>query len=77
MEPEFLEFGDKGRDVIVLQQALKAIAIYDGPIDGNFSHDTAKAVQTLQRKLGIEVNGIFDSLTWYTLTVWTSSLNGT
>ena len=71
LEPELLEFGDKGNDVTVLQKALKAIAMYDGPIDGDFGHKTMKAVQILQRALGIEINGIFDSLTWYSLTFWT------
>ena len=70
IEPDILQSGDTGNAVKVLQLALRAIAIYDGPIDGDFGPKTTDAIQTLQTILDVEINGIFDLSTWYAFSFW-------
>ena len=70
IEPDILQSGDTGNAVKILQLALRAIAIYDGPIDGDFGPKTTDAIQTLQTILDVEINGIFDIATWYAFSFW-------
>ena len=46
-----------------LQQALKELGFYNGPIDGRYSAATADAVRALQASLGVPQTGIVDAAT--------------
>ena len=53
-----LRRGSKGTDVIELQRQLKAAGIDPGAIDGSFGDKTFAAVRELQRRRGLERDGI-------------------
>jgi branched-chain amino acid transport system substrate-binding protein len=46
-----------------LQQALKALGFYDGPIDGIPSDELTAAIADLQSSLGLPVTGVYDAET--------------
>lgn len=50
--------GDKGEDVIKLQQALALSKCYSGNIDGHYGENTEKAVKAFQKKRGMSADGI-------------------
>lgn len=53
-----LQIGDSGADVIELQRQLKAAGIYTGQNDGDFGPKTRAAVEILQRRAGLKIDGI-------------------
>ena len=55
-----LRFGTSGDDVKQLQTQLTELGYYKGKISGNFLEATQKAVENLQKKNGLEVNGVAD-----------------
>ena len=56
-----LRFGSTGSDVKQLQTQLTELGYYKGKISGNFLESTRKAVETLQKKNGLEVTGVADA----------------
>ena len=59
-----LKKGAKGQAVKDLQEALKALGLQPGPIDGVFGKKTEDAVKAFQQLKGIEVDGIAGPITW-------------
>lgn len=47
-----LATGDSGPDVKAVQESLRAASLYDGPLDGTFTEDLARAVRRLHRSAG-------------------------
>lgn len=56
--PGRCEQGDKGSNVVKVQQALECLGYYKGAIDGVFGSGTAAAVKTFQAKRGMKADGI-------------------
>ena len=56
-----LRFGSSGDDVKQLQTQLTELGYYKGKISGNYLEATQKAVEQLQKKNGLEVNGVADA----------------
>jgi peptidoglycan hydrolase-like protein with peptidoglycan-binding domain len=55
---ETLKVGSSGAEVKTLQQALKSLGLYDGPVDGDFGAGTAAAVGEFQRTHGLGDDGV-------------------
>lgn len=55
-----LRFGSTGEDVKELQVQLTELGYYKGKITGNYLGSTRTAVETLQKKNGLEVTGVAD-----------------
>ena len=53
-----LVYGDEGRDVTELQQALLAAGFSPGDIDGDFGTGTFNAVSAFQQGQGLLADGI-------------------
>jgi peptidoglycan hydrolase-like protein with peptidoglycan-binding domain len=64
---KFLEPGDKGKKVKILQVILQDLGYDPGPIDGSFGGRTAKAVQKFQESMSLKPDGIVDQKTWEVL----------
>lgn len=58
-----LRQGDRGSTVASLQQTLKQLNYYQGPITGFFGSMTHEAVILFQRQIGLNANGIVDTQT--------------
>ncbi len=56
-----LRYGSGGDDVKDLQRQLTELGYYKGKINGNYLETTKKAVEELQKKNNLEVNGIADA----------------
>ena len=56
-----LRFGSTGDDVKQLQTQLTELGYYKGKISGNYLEPTKKAVEDLQKKNNLEVNGVADA----------------
>ena len=56
-----LRYGSSGEDVKELQRQLSELGYYKGKINGNYLESTKKAVEQLQKKNNLEVNGIADA----------------
>ncbi|WP_175384510.1 L,D-transpeptidase family protein [Bacillus sp. FJAT-27225] len=52
-----IAFGSKGNLVQLVQNRLKAMELYHGPIDGIFDHGTERAVKKFQKINGLPVTG--------------------
>jgi N-acetylmuramoyl-L-alanine amidase len=59
-----LRKGATGDSVVLLQQRLRAIGLYSGPIDGGFGAETEAAVKAAQRQAKLEEDGIVGGGTW-------------
>jgi N-acetylmuramoyl-L-alanine amidase len=59
-----LRKGATGDSVVLLQQRLRAIGVYSGPIDGGFGVETEAAVKAAQRQAKLEEDGIVGGGTW-------------
>jgi N-acetylmuramoyl-L-alanine amidase len=59
-----LRKGATGDSVVLLQQRLRAIGLYSGPIDGGFGIETEAAVKAAQRQARLEEDGIVGGGTW-------------
>jgi peptidoglycan hydrolase-like protein with peptidoglycan-binding domain len=53
-----LGYGSLGADVADVQRMLRALAHYDGPIDGIFGQATTAAVRSFQDAKGLHIDGI-------------------
>jgi peptidoglycan hydrolase-like protein with peptidoglycan-binding domain len=62
-----LRRGSRDRNVVRLQEVLKASRVYDGAIDGIFSSTTEESVQAFQGRCGLVPDGIVDRYTWLAL----------
>jgi hypothetical protein len=58
------KLGSKGDEVRKIQEKLKALGIYRGPLDGDFGGGTEGAVKIFQEREGLEVDGIVGHETW-------------
>ena len=58
-----LGYGSLGVDVADVQQMLRALAQYGGPIDGIFGQATTAAVRSFQDARGLHIDGIVGSRT--------------
>jgi len=58
-----LEEGMSGYDVERLQQALTDKGFYNGPIDGTFSPEVKKAVESFQKQQNLTADGVVGPLT--------------
>ncbi|GHU72475.1 hypothetical protein AGMMS49992_08510 [Clostridia bacterium] len=58
-----LKYGDSGSDVLSMQQALKALGYYSGPLSGNFQDQTLAAVRLFQNRNGLTVDGLAGRIT--------------
>jgi len=61
------KIGSKGEEVKKIQERLKALGCYRGPIDGDFGGGTEAAVKAFQKAQKITVDGIVGSETWKAL----------
>ncbi len=59
--------GALGGEVERIQERLKALGHYSGPIDGVFGGGTAMAVKVFQHNAGITADGTVGSVTWKAL----------
>lgn len=59
-----LKKGAKGQAVKDLQEALTALGLAPGPIDGVFGKKTEDAVKAFQKLKGLDVDGIAGPITW-------------
>ncbi|MGM9624203.1 MAG: peptidoglycan-binding protein [Eubacteriales bacterium] len=59
--PVFLSQGDRGRDVCVLQEKLRALGYDPGSLTGVYTLATASAVKAFQEDAGLCSNGICDA----------------
>ncbi len=53
-----LQFGDRGSEVLVLQNNLQSQGLYTGPVDGFYGDLTKSAVESFQQQNGLAVDGI-------------------
>lgn len=54
----YLQYGSNGQAVVNLQNRLKVLGFYNGPITGYYGSLTETAVRRFQSSRGIQVNGI-------------------
>lgn len=54
----YLQSGSTGKNVIVLQEALKELGFYSGTADGAYGVGTVSAVKAFQKKNGIKQDGV-------------------
>ena len=59
--------GAKGDEVSRIQDRLRALSFYRGPIDGNFGGGTESAVRAFQQARGLDVDGMVGRETWRAL----------
>lgn len=59
-----LQRGATGNQVKLVQQRLKDLGFFDGPISGNYMNQTQAAVKKFQEYNGIKVDGITGENTW-------------
>ena len=59
--------GTKGQPVKQVQQRLKDIGYYQGPVSGNYLAKTTAAVKQFQKQNALEITGSVDEITWHAL----------
>lgn len=62
-----ISHGDKGENVILLQQRLTELGYYSGSINGKYTTQTQKAVKKYQKDNGLDGNGVATIETQITL----------
>lgn len=62
-----LRSGMQGASVTALQERLRTIGFFNGPVDGVFGTETEDAVKSAQRNFGLEADGIVGPSTWSAL----------
>ncbi|MDL2317914.1 peptidoglycan-binding protein [Eubacteriales bacterium OttesenSCG-928-A19] len=65
--PASTKRGDRGNDVLKLQQALKIVGHYSGKLDGIFGEQTEVAVKKFQSARGLSKDGVAGKVTIRTL----------
>jgi peptidoglycan hydrolase-like protein with peptidoglycan-binding domain len=61
------KIGSKGEEVKKIQERLKGLGYYRGPIDGEFGGGTEAAVKAFQKAKKLTVEGIVGATTWKAL----------
>ncbi|MGE5614063.1 MAG: L,D-transpeptidase family protein [Bacillota bacterium] len=56
--------GDRGADVLAIQQRLKQLGYYGGPLDGIYEDGLKKAVHQFQRANGLKAQNTINRETW-------------
>ena len=56
--------GSKGGEVKRIQERLKSLLLYGGPVDGDFGGGTGAAVKAFQKEKGLPVDGTVGPETW-------------
>ena len=59
-----LKRNSSGKLVKDVQERLKELGYYEGPVTGNYNSSVVKAVSKLQTQNGIEDTGVVDEVTW-------------
>lgn len=59
--------GSRGSEVRQIQEKLRGLGLYRGPLDGDFGGGTQSAVMRFQRARGLEADGTVDGPTWTAL----------
>ncbi len=59
-----LRIGLRGSEVVKLQQQLKKLGYLKGDVDGDFGVTTEAAVKAVQKRYGLEPDGIAGGATW-------------
>ena len=59
--------GDKGQDIVSIQQKLNQLGFYTDKNDGDFGAKTTEAVIAFQKEYSLKSNGIVDKKTYNTL----------
>ena len=59
-----LKEGDRGEDVLALQQRLQMLAYFLGTVDGSFGPDTTAALAAFQRENNLLASGMLDEITF-------------
>ncbi|MBQ8537648.1 MAG: peptidoglycan-binding protein, partial [Clostridia bacterium] len=59
-----LKRGSTGKEVKLVQQRLKDLGFFDGPITGNYMNQTQAAVKEFQEYNGMKVDGVTGENTW-------------
>ncbi|MDF5716189.1 MAG: peptidoglycan-binding domain-containing protein [Rhizonema sp. NSF051] len=59
-----LRKGMHGPEVVKLQQRLQRLGFFDGSIDGDFGLKTEDAVESVQKRYGLEPDGVAGGATW-------------
>lgn len=59
-----LRLGMRGADVSKVQERLRVMGFLDGDIDGDFGKATEQAVKVLQKRNGLEPDGVVGGATW-------------
>lgn len=59
-----LYWGSSGDEVAEVQRILREWGYYDGPVDGQFGNETARAVRYFQSANGLAVDGVVGPSTW-------------
>lgn len=72
--PNTSKLGDKGQDVVKLQQALNVLGYFNGTIDGSFGTATETALKRFQSNRKMTVDGIAGPGTLYV--IFGSNING-
>ena len=74
--PKATKEGDSGANVVKLQQALELLGYYSGEIDGDYGAGTVAAVKKLQKKRGMNADGIAGASTLRVLFGSSASASG-
>lgn len=61
------QVGDKGNDVLAIEERLKILGLNPGAVDGVFDEDTKRATEAFQKATGLSVYGVMDYTTQNTL----------
>lgn len=59
--------GSTGREVLSIQQRLRELGLYRGPLDGSFGGGTESAVVAFQGSAKLEPDGRVGDITWWAL----------
>ncbi len=59
--------GSKGPEVLQIQTRLKTLALYNGPLDGEFGGGTEAAIKAFQKSNKLEIDGQVGAITWKAL----------
>ena len=59
-----LRKGTHGPEVVKLQQRLQKLGFFDANIDGDFGVKTEAAVESVQKRYGLEPDGVAGGATW-------------
>lgn len=59
-----LRLGNRGAEVVKLQERLQKLGFLSGSIDGDFGATTEAAVKAVQTRYGLEPDGVVGGATW-------------